>query len=121
MPHSPKQSKRMRAFEPLYDQTTACIADCRDCYTTCVICISQHPGEPMVAGCIKTCLDCIATTQAAIHLLSATSPLHAQACALGAEACQRCYDECKSHDNPFCQQCAEACNKCLQSCRAMAA
>ena len=116
-----KQYIHVQTFQPLYDQTTECIANCRDCYTTCVICISQHPGEPMMADCIKTCLDCIATTQASIHLMSATSPLYAQACALCADACERCYNACKDMDNEFCRQCAEACRKCAESCRAMAA
>ena len=116
-----KQPTNMTSFQPLSDKVVACIQDTQACYTTCVICISQHPGEQMMAECIKTCLDCIATTQACGHLMAAQSPLAKQACTMCADSCERCYNECKKHDNPSCKQCAEACRKCMESCRAMAA
>lgn len=111
----------MKTFEGIDQRIADCIDNCNDCYTTCVLCISQHPGKEMMAACIKTCLDCIATCQTSVHLMSAGSPLHKQACALNADACERCYNECKDMDNPYCKQCAEACKRCMESCRAMAA
>ena len=42
-------------FQGISPEMADCIRNCQNCYTTCVICISQHPGEEMMADCIKTC------------------------------------------------------------------
>ena len=111
----------MTSYEGVSAEMATCIQNCRDCYATCVLCIANHSGEPMMAECIASCLDCVETARACIHLMLTGSALQPQGCALQAAAAERCYNECKRHDNPFCRQCAEACERSLASCRAMAA
>ena len=35
--------------------------------------------------------------------------------------CEKCADECASHENDHCKACAEACRKCADACREYAA
>jgi hypothetical protein len=52
--------------------------------------------------------------------MSGGSDFSGRICALCAEVCQACADECGRHDVDHCQQCAEACRLCAAECRKMA-
>ena len=46
---------------------------------------------------------------------------HAAAiCALCAQICKACAEECAKHEADHCKSCAQACLKCAQECDAMA-
>jgi len=52
--------------------------------------------------------------------MSGGSEFAPQLCALCADVCRACAEECSRHDMDHCQQCAEACRRCEQACSDMA-
>ena len=99
------------------DACLACLAACEHCATACL----AEDDVKMMAGCIRLDRDCADACALTARLLMRGSDLHPQACALCAEACERCAAECGQHQHDHCQQCAAACRRCAESCRALAA
>lgn len=74
----------------------------------------------MMVHCIAQDMDCAALCQLAAAAMARNSE-HAKAiCALCAEVCQSCGDECAKHPHDHCQACARDCHACAKACRAMA-
>lgn len=74
----------------------------------------------MMVKCIELDMDC-AQICALASAAMARGSAHAKAiCALCADICQSCADECAKHDMGHCQECAKACHQCAQECRKMA-
>ena len=101
----------------------ACIEACNACAITCNHCASaclQEDNVKMMVRCIALDMDCAALCHLAAAAMARGSE-HAKAiCALCAEVCQSCGDECAKHDHDHCQQCARDCHACAKACRAMA-
>lgn len=100
-----------------------CIAACQACVLACEGCASACLREPDVqamARCIVLDRDCADLCALAATLMARDSA-HAQAlCALCAQACDACAEECGGHQMDHCQACAAACRRCAEACRAMA-
>ncbi|MEO6015873.1 MAG: four-helix bundle copper-binding protein [Polaromonas sp.] len=100
----------------------ACIKACNNCVVACNHCASsclQEQDVKMMVQCISNDMDCAAICALAAAAMSRGSP-HAQAiCALCADICQACGDECARHDMAHCQACAKACHQCAKACRDM--
>jgi hypothetical protein len=106
-----------------YEEYQDCIAACHACAVACnhcAACCLQEPGVKHMARCIALDSDCAQLCELAVALMSGGSDYAPRLCALCAEACKDCGDECARHDMDHCQQCAEACRRCEQACRAMA-
>ena len=101
----------------------ACIEACNACAITCNHCASaclQEDNVKMMARCIALDMDCAALCHLAAAAMARNSK-HAKAiCALCAEVCQSCGDECAKHQHDHCQACARDCHACAKTCRAMA-
>lgn len=108
-------------MKPLNSELQKCIDDCNACITAARICLDQHLGEPDMKQCHQFCLDCIAMCTACVQLLASQSNYSKRVCAICAELCKACADECAKFDSDICQQCATKCNSCAESCQKMAA
>ena len=103
-------------FKACIDACNACITACNHCAVACL----QEPDVKMMAKCIALDMDCAQVCAVAVAAMARGS-VHAQAiCALCAEVCQSCGDECIKHDMDYCQACAKACYDCAKACRQMA-
>ena len=73
----------------------------------------------MMVKCIASDMDCAQICALAAAAMARGSE-HAKAiCALCADICQACGDECSKHNMDHCQKCANACLKCAEECRKM--
>ena len=106
-----------------YEEYQDCIAACHACAVACNHCEAaclQEPDVKMLVRCIGLDSDCAQICQLATAFMSGGSD-HSQAvCALCADICRACGEECARHDMDHCQQCAEACRRCEQECRKVA-
>ena len=83
--------------------------------------VPQLADVKTMAKCIAMDVDCGQICALAAAFMARGSD-HAQAiCAVCADICQACGDECARHDMAHCQECAKACHACAKSCRSMAA
>ena len=107
-----------------HQKFNACIEACNACAVACNHCAAaclQEPDVKMMVRCIATDMDCAQMCALAAAAMARNSD-HAKAiCALCADICQACGDECAKHDMDHCQQCAKACHRCAEECRKMAA
>ena len=95
----------------------ACVVACNHCAVSCLV----EDDVKMMARCIAMDMDCAAACSFAAGAMARGSE-HAKAiCALCADICQKCGDECAKHKMEHCQQCAKACHSCADECRKMAA
>lgn len=103
-----------------------CIQNCQDCHAACVEtkahCLDM--GGPHAArehiGLLDDCAQICATS--ADYMLRG-SPRHARTCAICAEVCRDCGEECDrmANGDRLMKQCAEICRRCAESCDRMAA
>ena len=106
-----------------YEEYQGCIVACHACVVACnhcAACCLQEPDVKMLVRCIGLDMDCAQLCEVAAALMSGGSDFAGRLCALCAEVCQACADECGQHDMDHCQQCAEACRLCAAECRKMA-
>lgn len=94
----------------------ACAIACNNCFAACL----KEADVKMMARCIAIDADCAAICQLAAGVM-ARDGVHAKAvCALCADICKSCGDECAKHKVAHCQACAKACHACASACLAMA-
>ena len=102
----------------------ACIEACNACFVACNHCAAScllESDVKMMAKCIALDMDCAAICSVAAGAMARGSTYAKAICALCAEICQACADECGKHTMDHCQQCAKACRNCAEECRKMAA
>lgn len=99
------------------DACNACADACDHCSTACL----QEQDVKSMARCITLDMDCAAICRLAAGYMARGSECMKQACALCAQVCQLCGDECAKHQMDHCQECAQACRRCAEECRKMAA
>ena len=108
MPHQP--------YNACIEACNACAVACNHCAISCL----HETDVKMMAKCIALDIDCAQICALAAAAMARGS-VHAKAiCALCADICQSCGDECAKHDMAHCQECAKACHQCAQECRKMA-
>ena len=101
----------------------SCIDACRSCATACHQCFAECLKEEdvkMMARCIALDADCAAACSLAADVMARRSEYAEAICALCAQICKACGDECARHEAEHCKACAAACHKCAQECAAMA-
>jgi len=101
----------------------ACVQACNACADACDHCASaclQEPDVKMMARCIALDMDCAAICRLAAGFMARGSDSAKALCAICADICDRCGEECGKHQHDHCQQCAEACRRCAEECRRMA-
>ena len=102
----------------------ACIEACKSCAVACnycaASCLHEQDVKTMVR-CIALDMDCAQICALAAAAMARGSEHVPALCALCAEICKSCGDECGKHKMQHCQECAKACLRCADECRKMAA
>ncbi len=105
----------LNKFSACIDACNACAVACNHCAASCL----QESDVKMMVKCIASDMDCAQICALAAAAMARGSE-HAKAiCALCADICQACGDECSKHNMDHCQKCANACLKCAEECRKM--
>ena len=73
----------------------------------------------MMARCIELDRDCADICSLAVQFMARGSKYAEKLCALCAEICKACGDECAKSKLEHCQRCAEACHKFADECNKM--
>lgn len=103
-------------------QFSSCIEACNACAAACDFCASsclQENDVKMMARCIALDMDCAQICRTAAALMARNGEFVNEICALCAEVCDACADECGKHQAGHCQDCAQACRNCADECRRM--
>ena len=110
-------------MNPAQTPYLSCIQACLSCATACNQCFGaclKEEDVKMMARCIALDADCAAMCTLAANAMARNSE-HAKAiCALCADICRACGDECVKHNAAHCKACAAACRQCAEECAAMA-
>ncbi|MDW8845995.1 four-helix bundle copper-binding protein [Erwinia sp. MMLR14_017] len=105
-------------------QYQECIDACYLCATACDNCAASCLKEEnleMMRDCIRLDMQCANICRLSAQFMALDSESAKKLCAVCAEICQQCGDECGKHQHDHCQQCAKACHACAEACRKMAA
>ena len=102
-----------------------CIQNCMDCHSICLATVPHclgMGGEHASQHHITTLLQCAKICQTSADFMLMHAPLHGHVCAVCAEACMSCAQECSQMANGDQQMlaCAEVCRQCAESCQQMA-
>lgn len=93
----------------------ACAVACNNCFAACL----KEEDVKVMSKCIALDTDCTAMCQLAAGAMARDSRHAIAVCALCAEICKACGDECAKHKAAHCQACAKACYACAAACLAM--
>jgi hypothetical protein len=102
-----------------------CIRNCTECHNICLetaaYCL-QMGGKHAEAAHVRLLLDCAEICQTSANFMLRGSDLHGRTCAVCAEVCERCGQDCDQFgDDAQMRACAELCYHCAESCRQLAA
>jgi hypothetical protein len=102
-----------------------CIEECFRCHSACLQ-TERHcldlGGRHADVHHLVLLADCAEICRTSANFMLRGSPRHARTCALCAEVCRECEEECRrmaGGDNVM-QQCADVCHRCAESCDRMA-
>ena len=111
-----------RTVELPADARRRCIDDClhayQACYETVPYC-STMGGRHSDPDHLRLMADCADLCRTTGQFLMRGSMHHDRLCAICAELCSKCADDCEGYDDPQMKACAEACRRCATSCREM--
>jgi hypothetical protein len=100
-------------------QVHACMEAVSRCHTTCLSMVMTHcfelGGEHMRPQHIRLMLDCATICAATADLLAHKSQFHSRACALCADVCEVCAEDCGRLGQMG--ECVETCRHCSALCR----
>lgn len=105
------------------EQMRDCIDNCTSCHGICLETVShclEQGGRHADSQHITMLLDCAQICQVSADYMLRGSNLHQQTCAVCADVCERCAQDCGQFTEDFMLRCAEECRLCAQSCRDMA-
>jgi hypothetical protein len=103
------------------EQLIQTLYDCaKHCFNCADACLDEDDVKKMVE-CIRLDKICGATCTATAEALAVRNNNSAQLVKACAEICEKCADECASHEADHCKACAEACRKCAEACRSYSA
>jgi len=94
-----------------------CAAACDNCAASCL----EEQNLEMMRECIKLDMQCASVCRLAAQFMTLNSASAKELCRLCADICQKCGDECATHEHDHCQDCSRACHHCAEQCRQMAA
>lgn len=99
-------------------QHLECIRACQETVAACQTCISaSRDGDSQaMARCIALCVDCADLCKLTANAIARNSEHMDAICALCAQACLACNEECSRHVSLGCQRCAEISYYCAEAC-----
>jgi len=112
----------MGVVTPATDKYQACIDACAKCTQACYECFHaclQEPDLNARRNCVCALVGCAMMCQMSVGMMSMNGRFSEQHCALCAQVCEHCAQECAMFKDPHCVKCAEICRKCAQECRGM--
>lgn len=103
-----------------------CIEECTRCHAICLQTVGhclELGGKHADPAHIRLPLDCAEICQTSANFMLRGSDLHQRTCAVCAEVCRACADDCErlAGSDKMMQECAEQCRRCAESCERMAA
>jgi hypothetical protein len=103
-------------------QVRECMRALADCHTTCLSTAMTHclemGGEHTRPQHLRLMMDCAAICSAAEDLLAHKSQFHTQVCALAADICEVCGEDCERVGEM--EACVQACRRTAVLCREVA-
>jgi hypothetical protein len=102
-------------YESCINACNACADSCDHCATACL----KEPDVKFLVECIRLNMDCAAICRLAPAYMARGSDFAKQVCAMCADVCEACGQECAKHQVPQCEECAIACKQCEDECRRM--
>ena len=99
-------------------QHLECVRACQEAISASQICIDacREDNPQAMARCIALALDCSDLCALTANAIARKSEHLDAICALCAQACLACNEECQRHANIHCQRCAEASYYCAEAC-----
>ena len=85
-------------------QFEACIEACNHCAAACL----QEENVADMRECIRLDVDCAAICLLSAAYMARGSDFVMDACAMCADVCEACAEECGRHDMAHCRACAAA-------------
>ena len=104
-------------YNSCIDACYACATACNHCAASCL----QEQDVKAMARCIALDIDCAESCLLAAAAMARASEQAKAICAMCAQVCEACGEECARHKMAHCQECAQMCRRCAQECRNMAA
>jgi len=106
------------------DDMKKCAQLCQDCHAMCTETIRhclKIGGRHAAAEHIGLLMDCAQLCETTAQYLLRGSSLHERICALCADVCRQCAENCVqlTGDDQIVKQCAELCRRCAGSCERM--
>jgi len=103
----------------------ACLDECMRCAQTCEQTLAhclEMGGRHAERNHIALLRDCIRICQTSAAFLLSHSTYHTRTCAVCAEICRACAEDCERIDvkDEQMRECAAACRRCAESCERMA-
>ncbi len=106
----------------LSEETRVCIETCLECHATCYGMLMTHciemGGEHARPQHVRLMMDCAEICLTAANAMSRKSQFHKQICALCAEVCEACADDCAKLQGM--EECVIMCRACAKACSEMA-
>jgi hypothetical protein len=103
-------------------QEQDCVEAALHCHKTCLGMAMTHcldeGGEHVAPQHFRLMIDCAAICATTADFIMHKSQFHRQLCALCADVCNACAQDCMELDGM--EECVEACRRCSQACRDMA-
>src|SRR4051812_11469819 len=110
------------SMEHQSEEMQACIAACTHCAQTCLGMAMNHclelGGAHVAKPHFTLMLACAEMCRTSAQFMLMGSDLHRRTCALCAEICTQCADDCEQLGGM--EGCVAACRACAESCRKMA-
>lgn len=107
----------MQNYQSCIEACSKCAIACHTCSAACL----KEDDVKAMARCIELDMDCAEICTLAAGFMARGSDYAKQICALCAQICRACGEECKKHEADHCQRCAEACFACAEECERMSA
>jgi hypothetical protein len=106
---------RYHKYEECIDACIKSFKACEFCADTCL----HDDNVEQLQKCIKLARSCSDLSILAVKEMIRCSPFADRICAMCADACKVCAEECEQHENDHCQYCAETCRRCMDLCEVM--
>lgn len=102
-------------------QMQQCIQECLDCYKICLQTAMNHcletGGRHVEPARFRLMMVCADICRTSADFMLCGSPLHTHTCAICAEVCDACAQDCEQIGGM--DECVAACRRCAQSCDQM--
>jgi len=110
------------SYERFSGYIDACIRAVGEC-ERCIIASLEEDNVKKMARCIQLNRYCVDICRTVITFITRGDHFGEyfvmRLCALCAEICDACADECEKHNMEYCTRCATACRECARECRRM--